>query len=164
MINDILNAVMARLNEKEPNLKYMDEDWGQLDYYQENIPVKFPACLLELQQTSWKNQSQKVQDGILTISIRVADLKLSNTNFKAPSAQKTKAAAIWIVIENIHKALHGWRPLDSEFGTLTRISTRRIKRDDGIREFELLYSALCTDASAMTQQYGSAEPELSIEL
>jgi hypothetical protein len=158
MINDILTAIMERLAEKEPNLKYLDEDYGQLSYYQENVPVKFPCALLELQQTSWKNQSQKAQDGVLNISIRVADLKLSNTNYKAPTTQKTKAAAIWIVIENIHKALHGWRPLaNPEFGTLTRISTSRVKRDDGIREFELVYSSLCTDASAINQQFGTAD-------
>lgn len=165
MINDILTAIQTRIALKEPNLKYMDEDWGQLDYYQENPPVKFPCILLELQQASWKNQSQKVQDGVLNISIRVADLKQSNTSHKAPDTQKAKAAAIWLILENIHKALHGWRPATyPEFGALTRISSRRVKRDDGIREFEVVYSTLCTDDSAMTQYYNIADPEVSEEM
>jgi len=164
MINDILTAIHIRIALKEPNLKYMDEDWGQLDYYQESPPVKFPCMLLELQQASWKNQSQKVQDGDILISIRIADLKLSNTNPKAPAGQQAKAAAIWLILENIHKALHGWRPVTNpEFGTLTRISTRKVKRDDGIREFEVVYSTQCSDASAMNQQYTQyPEPVISV--
>jgi len=165
MINDILTAIMARLTEKEPNIKYLDEDWGQLDYYQVNPPVKFPCMLLELQQANWKNQSQKVQDGELLISIRVADLKLSNTNPKAPAGQQAKAAAVWLILENIHKALHGWRPAaNPDFGTLTRLSSRRVKRDDGIREFEVVYSTLCTDASAMDQYYNIADPVIAEEI
>lgn len=164
MINDILTAIHIRIALMEPNLKYMDEDWGQLDYYQENPPVKFPCMLLELQQATWKNQSQKVQDGEILISIRVADLKLSNTNPKAPAGQQAKAAAIWLILENIHKALHGWRPIAyPEFGALTRVSSRKVKRDDGIREFELVYSTLCSDDSAMNQEYHLADPVITIE-
>ena len=163
MINEILTAIMDRLAIKEPNLKYMDEDWGQLDYYQESPPVKFPCMLLELQQASWKNQSQKVQDGEILISIRVADLKLSNTSYRAPAGQLAKAAAIWLILENIHKALHGWRPVAyPEFGALTRVSSRKVKRDDGIREFEVIYSTLCTDVSAMSQQYYTGGPLIPV--
>ena len=48
MINDILTAIMARLDATEPNLKYMDEDWGQLDSYQDAPPVKFPLSSVSL--------------------------------------------------------------------------------------------------------------------
>ena len=165
MINDILTAIISRLAEKEPNLKYMDEDWGQLDYYQESPPVKFPCALLELQQANWINQSQKLQDGVLSISIRIADIKLSNTSYRAPAGQKTSAAAIWLILENIHKALHGWRPQDNpSFGALTRISSRKVKRDDGIREFEVVYNTLCLDASPVNQQYHAAVPVIATDL
>lgn len=162
MINDILTAITERLSEKEPHLKYIDEDWGQLDYYQENPPVKFPCVLLELQQANWRNQSQKVQDGVLSISIRVADIRLSNTSLRAPAVQKDRAAAIWLILQNIHTALHGWRPgRFPEFGVLTRVSSRRVKRDDGIREFEVVYTTQCSDSSAVTRYYNAADPDVA---
>lgn len=164
MINDILTAIAERLGDTEPNLKYIDEDWGQLDYYHEHPPVKFPCVLLELQQASWKNQGKLVQDGIIDITVRVCDIKLSNTSFKAPQQQKTNAAAIWLILENIHKALHGWRPADqSEFNTLTRISSRRVKRDDGIREFEVVYSCMAIDKSATVKYYNIADPAIAAD-
>ncbi len=163
MINDILKLIMERLTEKEPNIRYMDEDWGQLDYYNDNPPVRWPALLLELQGANWLNQSQKVQDAPLMIALTVADVKSTNTSLRAPATQKATAAAIWIVLENIHKALQGWKPADRQFGALSRVSTRRVKRDDGIRQFEVVYSCHCTDASAMDQYYNIADPEVASE-
>lgn len=182
MINHILTAIMARVAELVPAVKYIDEDWGQLDYYNDNPPVRWPAVLMELQQTSWQNQGQKVQDGVMSIALTVADVKIANNSLNAPVTQKEKAAEIWLVIENIHKALHGWRAstgsatASQHFGTLSRVSTRRIKRDDGIRQFEVIYSCLCTDASAQEAIYNIADeavaeaqfntvpPELKVEV
>ena len=162
MINDILTAIMARLDATEPNLKYMDEDWGQLDYYQDAPPVKFPCVLLELQGAHWRNQGRLVQDGEISISLRVADLKLSNTSYRAPVNQKAKAAAIWVILENIHKALHGWRPAEyPEFGTMARVSSRKVKRDDGIREFEVIYTCQATDSSAAVKTFNLASPDVA---
>jgi hypothetical protein len=164
MINDILKLIMERLTEKEPNIRYMDEDWGQLDYYNDNPPVRWPALLLELQGANWLNQSQKVQDAPLMIALTVADIKTANTSWKAPATQKASAAAIWIVLENIHKALHGWKPAHRQFGALSRVSTRRVKRDDGIRQFEVIYSCLCIDDSAMREVYNIADPVIAEEM
>ena len=163
MINDILTAIQERLTSEVPALKYLAEDWGQLDYYAENPPVKFPCGLLELQQAQWQNQGQKVQDGVLNISLRVADLMTQNPSYRASAAQKLREGEIWMVLANIHKALHGWRPQTlPEFGALTRTSTRKVKRDDGIREFEVVYACLCSDADAMDELYHSA-PVLEID-
>jgi hypothetical protein len=161
MINDILTAIQERLAQKEPNIKYLDEDWGQLDYYNDNPPVQFPATLVDILDITWLNQSLKVQDGKQRIAIMVADIKKTNTSFMAPPTQKLAAAAIWIIIENIHKALQGWRPAGGQFGTLSRESTMKVKRDDGIRQFQLIYSCECTDASAMDQVYNIADPEVA---
>jgi hypothetical protein len=94
----------------------------------------------------------------------VSDLRLSNTSYGAPQQQKTNAAQIWFILENIHKALHGWRPANQkEFGTLTRISSRRVKRDDGIREFEVVYNCMALDESATVQYYNIADPDIAHE-
>ena len=125
---------------------------GQLDYYNDNPPVKFPCVLLEILQVPWNTEGRNVQDGIMNISVTVADIKLSNTSYNAPTAQKTNAAAIWTILEHVQKALHGWRPVITpgtplpDFKSLTRISTRKIKRDDGIRQFEVIYAVHCQDS------------------
>ena len=37
----ILSAVMERLQAEVPELQYIAEDWGQMDFYQDTPPVKF---------------------------------------------------------------------------------------------------------------------------
>lgn len=161
MITELLTAIADRLAATEPNLKYIDEDWGQLDYYQESPPVKFPACLLEYRQTSWNNQGRYVQDGIINLSIRVADLPLSGTGLRGSAAQKEKAQALWVILGNIYTALSNWRPANSIYGPLGRVSTQRIKRDDGIREFEMVFTCAVTDHTAQTQYYNIADPAVA---
>jgi hypothetical protein len=149
MINDILTVIQERLQANVEPLKYIDEDWGQLDFYSDNPPSKFPAALVEIQNVPWRNQGAKSQDGTVSVSINIAALKLTSTNPKAPASQREKAASIWLIAEKVHQALHGWR--DSRYpaiGVLTRTSSRRVKRDDGIRQIELLYSCVYFDASA----------------
>ena len=34
---------MERLQEQVPDLRYIAEDWGQLDFYNDAPPVKFPC-------------------------------------------------------------------------------------------------------------------------
>ena len=160
MINDILTLIQNRLAETQRTIRYMDENWGQLDYYNDNPPVQWPCVLLELQSASWRNQAKRVQDGELRITLTVADIKTANTSYRAPAMQKQTSAAIWILLSNIHKALHGWCP-GAEFGTMARLSTQRVRREDGIRQFDVTYSCLCTDASAMETIYNIADEEVA---
>src|SRR5574343_1055189 len=101
MIHDVLTAIALKLSSIS-TIKYIDEDWGQLDYYNDNPPVKFPCVLLEIQQIPWQNELNLVQNGIMNISLTVADIKLSNTSFGAPTQQKTNAASIFTTLEDIH--------------------------------------------------------------
>lgn len=149
MINDILTIIMERLQANVEQLQYIDEDWGQLDFYSANLPAKFPAALVEIQNVPWRNQGAKAQDGTVSVSINIAALKLTNTNPKAPASQREKASSIWQIAEKVHRALHGWRnELYPEIGVLTRTSSKRVKRDDGIRQIELIYSCVYLDTSA----------------
>ena len=130
-----------------PEIRYIDEDWGQLDYYSPNQPVKWPCAIIDISQATWGNQGLHVQIGLVQVSIRVADMKLSNTNLKAPASQQEAAASIFDLLSSIHAVLHGWAG-DSTYGPLTRTLTRRVNRDDGIREFEMIYSVQIIDDSA----------------
>ncbi len=131
-------------------LKYVDENWGQLDYYSTNQPVKWPCALIDVNQVAWSNEGQHVQLGNASISIRVADMRLSNSNIKAPQVQRTRAEGIFDLLSNIHIALHGYTG-DNMLSPMTRLSTRKVNRDDGIREFEVIYISQITDDTAKIQ-------------
>lgn len=127
-------------------LKYIDEDWGQLDSYSPHPPAKFPCALIDITSMNFSDIGKDTADnpinrqlgnGIVTFII--ADEKLSNTSFKAPQTQKNNAWSIWAIIEDLHKLVHGYKPIANS-GALMRTGIKRVRRDDGIQEYQITYS------------------------
>ena len=68
-------------------LKYIDENWGQLDYYSPNMPVQFPCALIDVQQVQFTNLGRDMskkpvqrQIGQVSIKITIANMRLSNSS------------------------------------------------------------------------------------
>lgn len=128
------------------NLNYVDEDWGQLDYYSANHPVKWPCCLIDINSVNYSNigiDRTKLpinrQLGEATVKITLANLKLTNTSSSAPQVQKDKAWLIWDILEKVHQKLHGFSP-SPNCSKLIRTSMQRTLRDDGIQVYEIVYT------------------------
>lgn len=141
----ILENIQQRLS-AVGELKYIDENWGQLDDYDNYAPVKFPCCLIDIGIVDFSNLGmdkkaipENRQIGSASIVFSVANLKLTHTSLNAPKAQKDIAWEIWDIIENVHKSLHGYRPNENS-SALMRTEMRRVKRDDGIQLYEVSYS------------------------
>ena len=58
----ILEAVMERLQEQVPDLRYIAEDWGQLDFYNDAPPVKFPCALISVSNIKFESQTAGTRD------------------------------------------------------------------------------------------------------
>jgi hypothetical protein len=163
-MEDILQDVKTRLIAEVPALKYVDEDWGQLDYYYPNPPVQWPCALIDATSANWSNTGKLQQLGLIQVKIRVGDLKLTNSSGKAPAGQKTAAFAIFTTLKNIYKALHGFTNSDA-YSALIRISNNRIKRDDGVRIYEVVFTTEYKDNSAMpvTQKANNVTVKITAE-
>lgn len=140
-----LETVQAKLAEIS-ELKYIDEDWGQLDSYSPNPPAKFPCALIDITSMVYSNLgkdmsanpiNRQITEG--TITFIIANVKLSNTSQRAPQNQKNNAWGIWDIMEKIHQKVQGWKPT-GDSGALIRTSHKRIRRDDGIQEYQITYS------------------------
>lgn len=140
-----LQAIQTKLA-TIPALKYIDEDWGQMDSYSPNPPTKFPLALIDITSLSFSNigkdnsaspVNRQMAEG--TITFIVSDLKLSNTSQRAPQSQKNNAWSIWTIIDDLHKVVHGWKPTPDS-GALIRTNLKRIRRDDGIQEYQITYT------------------------
>jgi hypothetical protein len=127
-------------------LKYIDEDWGQLDSYSPNPPAAFPCALIDITSLVFSNIgkdnsanpiNRQTAEG--TITFIIANLKLSNTSKQAPQTQKDNAWKVWEIMQKIHEQIHGWKPTEDS-GALMRTSHKRIRRDDGIQEYQVTYS------------------------
>jgi len=145
-IQDKIAAITVDNETTTPLLNYVDEDWGQLDDYGINCPVKWPCCLIDEQSESYSDMGMQRglnpinrQQGTLTIVLTIANVKLTNTSSKAPLQQKQHAWHIKEIKERIHAELHGWAPVAGQ-GKLMRVSGNKVGRDDGVQQHRVFYS------------------------
>lgn len=142
-IQDILETI--------PAMRYVDEDWGQLDDYSPHPPTQFPLTLIDIGNLQFSDigkdrsttpQNRQMATGTIVLSI--ANLRLTNSSAKAPINQKNLAWSIWDIIEDVHKKIHGV-VVGGAAGALMRTAMRKVKRDDGIQEYEVTYSVGMTN-------------------
>jgi len=145
MSKEVLESIQNTL-ETIPALRYVDEDWGQLDDYSPHPPTQFPLVLIDIGALQYSDigkdktatpQNRQMATGTIVISI--ANLKLTNTSARAPQSQKDKAWAIWDIVASVHKKLHGV-VVGGSAGAMMRTAMRKVKRDDGIQEYEVTYT------------------------
>lgn len=145
-MKEIIDNIQKELRDNLSKLQYIDEDWGQLDYYSTNPPVKYPCALLSIDNVNFSDIGTdrsllpvNRQQGACVVTVTVADLKLTNTSGMAPKFQKEQANNIWSIITETHELLHGQVPAEN-CGKLMRTSLQHIRRDDGIQEYRISYS------------------------
>lgn len=142
----LLQAIQTKIAETVTAIKTVDENWGQLDLYGNEIPVQWPCALISLNSAVFSNLGTDFravpvnrQEGTATVEITFAKLKLTNSSFKAPVAQKQKAWEIWEIVNEAHKVLHGWNPAEGT-GKLIRTGISQVRRDDGVQEIRVMYT------------------------
>ena len=149
-MKNIITNIQEKLSHIE-GLKYIDENWGQLDYYSPNFPVQWPCVLIDIIDARFDNigrDNKQVpvnrQMGAVIVDLRIADLRLSNTSMQAPRLQKAYTRSIWDLIQEVHERLHGWSP-DAKVSKLIRETTNRVLRDDGVQEYAVRMSCEISD-------------------
>ncbi len=141
----IINSIQTKIAAIS-SIKYVDENWGQLDYYSSHPPVQFPCVLIDILNSNFSNigmdktvTPQNRQMASFNLEIRISDVKLTNSSAKAPTIQQNLARGIFDLLEDVHTQIQGFEPTDM-CGKLIRSSINKVHRDDGIREYVVIYS------------------------
>lgn len=167
----LIEDVRNRLSQIQ-GILYIDEDWGQLDEFSQNPPVRWPCALVDIINAEPSDVGNKVQLIDCTVLIRLADLRLNKTSQKAPEAGRNNANNFFGLAQTIFQHLHGWHNTNSHYNTLRRTGLKRVVRDDGIREYQIKFETVLTDVSAKTiitdhsneVQTGIITPEVTVHL
>lgn len=147
-MDELIQDFQTQLSPAKSGLLYIDEDWGQMDYY-DSPPVKFPCALIEVQDADYSDDGDLQQRGVLTVVVKLYLLKLSNTSNKAPQSQKNNAKKGWAICERVNQLLHGQEFLSEGFGVPIRKKMRKVKREDGIYERDIVYTIGFVDNSCV---------------
>ncbi|MBL0144914.1 MAG: hypothetical protein IPP48_03300 [Chitinophagaceae bacterium] len=83
-------AVQNRLKEKVTALKWIDQNFGQLDNYELKPPVLFPCGLIDLSGFSFEDLPNGKQRANGRVVIILSTTPFSNSNASTPEPQKKK--------------------------------------------------------------------------
>lgn len=134
----IFLETMQRIKDKIPEVKWIDQDLGQLEFYTERPPVLFPCVLIDFDDSTFSDMGQHAQMCNCTLKLRVAFNVVQHSNGVTPQPQLQKALEIFDVMKKLHQYLHGWS--GTNFGELTRIRQTAEPREDNLRVYVIQYS------------------------
>lgn len=156
----IYDKVVTRFKNKLPEvIRYVEQDLGQLEFYDSRPPVAFPCVLVDFDNfrcTDMSGKSQMVEGDVI---FRLAlDTWSSGSSL---DSQDVRAYALkYFEIEHrIFQTFHGWAPnfedvrgngkrAQIKCGRLTRSSAATEKREDNIRVREIRFRIEFEDYSA----------------
>lgn len=142
----IYNAVLERLKEKVPALKWIDWDTAQLDAQTERPPVRLPCALIGIGVSRAKNLTDTTQECEATITVRLAFERTDRTGSDAPEAAREQGLKPYDVIADAYAALQGFST--AYFDPLTRISQAKENSRGGLFIYRITFKTEFEDLTA----------------
>jgi hypothetical protein len=123
---ELLIQMQARLKDQVPEIKYVNQDLGQLEVYTMGSPsVDWPCFLIDFVDTNYNDLLEGEQECELTIHGRLGFNPFSQTS-NIQSEDVRRLGLYYYEIENkVHAAFHGWQPLKSDGSALCQPLSRR---------------------------------------
>lgn len=162
-MNELLQIISGRLSERVPGLKYVAEDWGQVDSY-DDPPVEFPCALIDVQDIEFSDDGSLRQRGVASVVVRVFVMSLSEDSRGDLDGQQSAASEGWEICRLVNLSLHGQRFLPSGFGAPVRRKTEHVERKDGIFERSITYAVGFVDDSCLRDRLSTRAGTIEIEV
>jgi hypothetical protein len=140
-------AIQEQIKAAVPEVRYIDQDLGQLDYYEDRPAVSWPCAFIDFPAAQYQDESQEVQWAAVNVSIRIGFSPFSSANSLSPDISKENALQFYEVENKLFKALQGF-DANGCIQPLTRISAHTEKRQDPFRVRELLFTTATEDDTA----------------
>lgn len=144
-MESILEDLVNLIGNAMPDLKIVDEDYGQLEMLdQENrdaYPLTFPAVLIDAANVEWSTIGGLNQKGTATVRVRLIIDCYDDTHHHSDTMHLI--ALREEKRRELHKLLQGHRI--GEDSALIRINSRFFTANHGIKVYESTYTATITE-------------------
>lgn len=143
---NLFEALISRLA-IVTQLRFVAQDFGQLENYNIRPEVTFPCALIDIEQFNFSDaQNEFIQIAEGNVLIRLGMVQYTQANNLTPAQWRESALQYYEVEQEVHKVLHGWAP--AGFGKMLRRFAATEKRDDDIRIRLMQYAIAFTDHTA----------------
>ena len=161
----MLLALQERITTLVPEIKWIDQDLGQLEFYAGEAgrpPVHWPCLLIDFTSASYDDMSGGAQWCSDTIQLRLGFAPYSYSNDKAPLAVRGRALNYYELEERLYAALHGW-DADGLCQPMSRRTGITEKREDAIRVRVMSFTTTFMDESAVPGTLPATRPTLQFD-
>jgi hypothetical protein len=159
----MLLAIQNQIKQEVPEIRYIDQDLGQLEFYDERPSVSWPCLLIDFSSTTYDQIGQQVQWGKPVIQARLGFAPFSSANSLAPLGVQQKALAYYEIELRVYQALQGFTGGDL-CQPLTRIKDGAEKRNDPFRVRVMIFDTTFEDDSASQAVTSVPRPPLNLDM
>ncbi|WP_340112631.1 hypothetical protein [Maribellus mangrovi] len=141
----IYQAIIARLADQVPALKWTDMNIGQLDSA-ERPAVMLPCALISIKVTKAKSLTDTIQDCEAQVTVTLAFDVPERTSGNAPAVKRMEGLAVYDIIADTYAALQGWGT--ENFDSLSRTSQGEGTIKNGTFRYPVTFSVQFEDNTA----------------
>lgn len=139
IILDIQDKLVAEVEE----LKYVDKNWGQLEYDQP--PVKFPCVLIDIENVNYTQIGAGCQQAEAIITITICGLQLVRSSALAPNRENSFETLD--ILDKIFQALQNFSPNNAT--PLMRTNQRKVLANSS---YEVYVTSFATSYNVAKEQ------------
>jgi hypothetical protein len=133
-------AIQAHIKNNVPEIRFISQDLGQLEFYDDKPPVSYPCVLVDVGELLYEDASHNMQIASASVTLRLALASYSDVSNLAPAQVQNKALEFYDIENKLSSTLHNWQPANEFLGAMYRTATSTEKRDDNIRVRQITFS------------------------
>lgn len=144
-MEEIIIAILNRINENVNGISLIDEDTGQLESDSDNYPVTFPCVLVGNTDVNWSDVGLGVQKGDSQLTVRLAVDCYDDTHIGSGTTEKIRERQQ--LSTQVYKYLQGYR-INKLMSPMVRIKSRDYTLPGNIKVYEKIFKFYYHDESA----------------
>ena len=153
-------SLQDRIAQEVPEIKHIDQDLGQLEYYDQRPPVAFPCVLIDFPTANYSNLGTGIQWAEVNIHVRLGFAPFTSALSVMPDVGKEKALEYYELENKLYEALQGFTA-NGCVQPIIRTSATTERRNDPYRVREVIFTTATEDDTAQpAQQTTTAGPKI----
>jgi hypothetical protein len=133
-----------------PEIRWIDQDFGQLERFKYRPEVAFPCALIDFIQATYSNMAELSQIAEVAVNIRLGFAPFSQSYHAAPMDVKERALEYYTIEQRVFEAVQGWHNQFSQpFVRQSATTEQRDNDEEGLRVRVLTFSTAYEDLSAL---------------
>lgn len=100
--------LQAHIKVQVPELKWIDQDFGQLEQFEYRPAVSFPCCLIDFPMANYSNLGNLSQLGDITVQLRLGFAPFDKSYHLAPDNVKEAAVGYYAIEQKLVEKVQGF--------------------------------------------------------